>query len=100
MHWRTWLRTCSRDPSSPANVPKGALGMLTGQDTRAMDAIHACWELYSNSDANGQRAAILAASTLLAGMQPKCRFLAKELIAMSLDWGDRDRVWLLVLEEF
>lgn len=98
MHWRTWLRTCSNDSCSPGRVPKGSLAMLTGQDTRALEAIHACWELYSSSDADGQRAALSAAGSLLGGMQPKCRFLAKELIAMSLDWGDRERVWLLALE--
>jgi len=91
-----WLRQCSRDPQSPARLTKGTLGILTGQDTRALLAIGACWELYSNSDADGQRAAIAAIRVLLSGMQAKCHFLARELIAYALDWQDRDRLWPLV----
>ena len=94
-----WLRQCSRDPSSPARLTKGALGILTGQDTRALLAIGACWELYSNSDAAGQRAALAAIRRLLPAMQTKCHFLARELIAYALDWSDRDRLWPLVAPE-
>lgn len=98
MNWQTWIRACSRDPSSPSRLNKGCLGMLTGQDSRALAAISACWELYSNSDADGQRAALSAVRDLLDGMQPKCRFLARELIAFSMNWSDRDRLWSLVSE--
>lgn len=69
------------------------LGMLTGQDHRAMAAIAACWELYASGDTEGQRAAIAAIRALLMGMQQKCWPLARELIAFQLDWGDRDRLW-------
>jgi hypothetical protein len=80
--WQTWLR---------ANGHK--LGMLTGQDTRALSAVAACWDLLANSDEDGERAALAAVRVLLPGMQEKCRPFAKELIARSLDWQDRDRIW-------
>jgi hypothetical protein len=94
--WQSWVRACTRDSSSPFRASKGVLGMLTGQDTRALEAIVACWELCSNSDDDGQRAALDAIRVLLLGMQPKCRFLARELIAFSMNWEDRDRLWPLV----
>jgi hypothetical protein len=90
--WDKWLRACIRDPSSPARLP-GSLGMLTGQDARALGAISACWELYSNSDEPGQRAALAAVRALLPALQPQCRPFARELIAFSLDWSDRERLW-------
>ncbi len=96
--WQTWLRGCSNDPSSPAKLYKGCLGMLTGQDSRALAAVSACWELYSNSDDDGQHAALAAIRSLLKGMQPKCRFLARELIPFHMNWEDRDRLWPLVSE--
>lgn len=75
------------------------LGPLTGQDARALLAIAECWELYACSDADGASSALAAIQTLLRAMQPKCAPLAKELIARSLDWGDRDRLWPLVWGE-
>lgn len=72
---------------------KHDLGMLTGQDRRALLAIAACWELYASADYLGQKAAVAGVRNLLEGMQLKCRPLAKELIAFALDWGDRDRLW-------
>jgi len=95
-HWLKWLRLCSKDSNSPARIPRGTLGALTGQDARALGAIAECWELYSNSDADGQAAALGAVRALLPAVQPQCRFLAKELIAMALDWPDRDRLWPFV----
>lgn len=91
--WSQWLRACSRDPSSPARLPVRPLAMLTGQDTRALAAVAAAWQLYANSDDDGQAAALVAVRALLLGMQPKCRPLARELIAFALDWPDRDRLW-------
>lgn len=80
--WRQWLRANGHD-----------LGPLTGQDARALDAIAACWELYSNSDAAGQFGALDAVRALLPAMQKKCWPLARELIAYAMDWGDRERLW-------
>lgn len=82
----SWLR---------AQRQKHPLGMLTGQDRRALEAFAAIWELLC-TDGNGHRAAIEAAVALLPAMQPKCWFLAKELIARSLDWDDREKVWAAV----
>jgi len=97
--WDQWLRACSKDPKSPACVPKGALGMLTGQDARALGAISRCWDLYACSDEAGMRAALDAVRALLPALQPQCRFFARELIARSLDWSDRERLWPFVSAE-
>jgi len=70
--------------------------MLTGQDTRALDAIAAGWQLYSSSDADGQRGALDAVRALLLTMQPKTRWVARELIPFAMDWSDRERLWPFV----
>lgn len=93
--WLSWLRACETDAGSPIRLP-GPLGMLTGQDTRALGAIAACWALYASSDENGERAALEAIRALLPALQQQCRPFARELIAQSLDWGDRERLWSLV----
>lgn len=94
--WDQWLRSCSKDPKSPAGIEPGALGMLTGQDSRALAAISRCWDLYACSDEDGMRAALQAVRSLLPALQPQCRFFARELIARSLDWADRARLWARV----
>jgi hypothetical protein len=95
--WEQWLRACAKDPASPARLP-GTLGMLTGQDRRALAAVAACWQLYASSDSDGERAALTAIRALLPGMQEKCRPFARELIAWALDWHDRERLWPVVSE--
>jgi hypothetical protein len=100
--WDQWLRVCIRDKSSPIELPPATpspMAMLTGQDSRALSAIAACWKLYALSDDDGARAALDAVRALLAAMQPKCRPFARELIAFALDWGDRARLWPLVSGE-
>lgn len=94
--WRQWALICGRDPTSPSKLERGSLAMLTGQDSRALDAIVACWELYACGDDDGRFEALVAVRSLLCAMQPTTRWIAKELIPFSLDWGDRDRVWSLV----
>jgi hypothetical protein len=69
------------------------LGVLTGQDTRALLAIAACWRLYFGGDENGQLAALLAVRFLLRGMQSKAWHLAKALIPWVGDWSDEGPVW-------
>lgn len=96
--WDQWIRACAKDPHSPARFP-GSLGMLTGQDARALEAISCCWELYAGGDAAGEKAAIEAIRALLPALQPQCRQFARELIAFSLDWSDRDRLWPVVAEQ-
>ena len=101
MTWEKWLRACLRDPSNPARIALfrdrlPTLGALTGQDKRALDAISACWELYSGGDASGESSALQAIRSLLPALQSQCRPFARELIAFSLDWPDRARLWPLV----
>lgn len=96
--WDTWLRQCSKDPHSPSGIPKGALGALTGQDSRALAAIAACWHLYASSDDDGATGALDAVRALLPAVQASTRYLARELIALGMDWGDRARLWPKVAE--
>jgi hypothetical protein len=91
--WDQWLRACSRDPYSPTKITRAALGAITGTDSRALHAIAACWELYSVS---GREVVLDAVPPLLTQLQPKCWRFAKELIARSMNWEDRDRVWSLL----
>lgn len=37
--WQQWARAVGRDPSSPSALGSNALAALTGQDTRALNAI-------------------------------------------------------------
>jgi hypothetical protein len=94
--WQSWARGVSRDPSSPSELGSQSLGVLTGQDIRALSAIVACWDLYACSDENGQRGALAAVRALLPAMQEKTRWIARELIPFVLNWEDRERLWPLV----
>lgn len=87
--------TCT-DALAFLRANKHAMGALTGQDMRALLAIAHVWELYAASDNDGRAASLDAVRALLDAMQPKCRLFAKELIAHSMDWTDRDRLWPLV----
>lgn len=94
--WMQWARACAKDPSSPSGLREGALAALTGQDTRALNAIVACFELYANSDEDGERGAIMAVRALLPAMQDSTRWIARGLIPFVLDWSDREKLWPLV----
>lgn len=96
IHWLAWLRECADDPRSPTGLTRDQLAMLTGQDKKALAAIAACWQLFFGADAEGESAAAYAITVLLQGLQPKCHFFAKELIAFAGDWSDRDRAWRLI----
>jgi hypothetical protein len=97
--WQQWARAIERDPGgTPSLILRGTLAALTGQDTRALNAIVACWELYACSDEDGQRGALEAVRALLPAMQASTRLLARELIPFALDWSDRERLWPLVTE--
>jgi hypothetical protein len=87
--WQKWLR-------GRCNALGWELGLLTGQDVRALAVVAASWELYFCGDAAGQQAALESVRALLPGMQRAAWPFAKELIARSGDWGDRDRLWPLV----
>ncbi len=112
-NWLGWLRACLGDPGNPIRLPRpvddgrgpksrarptAVLGMLTGQDVKALGAVACCWALYAGSDHNGQAAALVAIRALLRGMQSKCHMFARELIAQSMDWNDRARVWPMVMD--
>lgn len=92
-----WLRGGKLAPDDVRSQPYN-LGALTGQDTRALLAIAACWRLYFGSDDDGQQAAIGAIRQLLRGMQSKCWIFAKRLIPQAGDWSHEDPVWRSVVE--
>lgn len=96
--WQQWARAVGRDPSSPSALGSNALAALTGQDTRALNAIIACWELYASSDEDGALCALAAIRALLPAMQDHTRWIARELIPFALDWDVRARLWPLVVE--
>lgn len=80
----TWLRRNGHED----------FGALTGTDFAALEAIDRCWQLLPLADSSEP---ILAAVALLASqMQPKCRYLASELIARALDWSDIERLWPII----
>ena len=91
--WQQWARACAADPESQSNLKKGSLAALTGQDARALDAIVACYELFSNSDGDGQHGALLAIRALLPAMQASTQWIAKEMIPFVFCWEDRERLW-------
>lgn len=97
--WFEWLVACAEDERSPTGLRPELLGMLTGQDKRALGAIAACWELYACSDEDGADAAKAAIVALLQGMQSKCWLFARELIARAMDWSDRERLWPAIRAE-
>jgi len=94
--WQKWARACAADPDSPSNLGRQSLAALTGQDTRALNAIVACWELYGSSDDAGRFGALVAIRALLPAMQASTRWIARELIPYALEWSDRERLWPLV----
>ena len=100
--WRQWVRAVERDvqrgdaPYSRTRLFSGCLAALTGQDARALDAIAACFELYSCGDDDGRRGALAAVRALLPAMQESTRWIAREIIPFALEWGDRERLWPLV----
>jgi hypothetical protein len=95
--WDAWLRACAKDPQSQARIPKNWAAPLTGQDTRALTAIAACWRLYASADDDGRTGALAAVRALLPAMQPQTRYLARELIAWAMEWTDRERLWDYVM---
>jgi len=98
-HWQSWIRACQRDIHSPTEVGSLSLGILTGQDARALHAFAACLALYASSDDDGRAAAMISLNALLGGMQASCWPFVRELIAQQLDWHDRERLWPLIRRE-
>ncbi len=96
-HWLAWLKACASDEwmSKQLKLP-GPLAMLTGQDVRVLGAIAYCWHLYARADRDGQLGALQAIHALLPGLQFQSRGFARELVAQSMEWTDRERLWALV----
>jgi len=67
------------------------MGALTGTDWKAMRAIVALLELhaYAPEPTHWQAFAILVET-----MQEKTRWMAHAIIAMVLNWDDRNRLWM------
>jgi len=104
VHWKTWLRSCLKDPGNPIELPaevrtmRNPLAMLTPQDTRTLDAIVTCWQLYFGGDEDAGTGALGAVRALLPALQPQCRVFARELIPYAGDWDHRWQLWPLVTE--
>lgn len=79
---RAWLRQ-----------HKHSLGGLTGQDSRALSAFIHLLELYTVSDEDGCRHALIAMRHAVSAMQPTTQHLAKHAIPLALDWGDEEPLW-------
>lgn len=97
-HWLAWLKACQKDEwsSQKLRLP-GSLGMLTGSDVRGITAIAHCWPIYVH--AAERHGVIVAVRALLSTtVQNKCWGFARELIAQSMDWHDREPVWDRVMD--
>lgn len=75
------------------HLGKGCFAPMTCQDYRAFSAFVHLLELYSFADEDGQQCALIAMSSTIMAMQPKCRSIAKKAIPHVLDWDDEDRLW-------
>ena len=74
-----------------ANLGPKCLGVLTGQDEKALQAAVQLVPVWCNSD---DRAAIAPAFRLIVEqMQPQARELAFHAIAHAADWGHRFELW-------
>lgn len=82
-------------PWLKANLGKWCLGVLTGQDYRALRTAAQCVELFANCDSEAEPRALTAFRECVLAMQPEARELAFHAIAHVLDWGDRYRLWAL-----
>jgi hypothetical protein len=95
-----WLRAIIKDGgymrhAGAPSTPLPSLGALTGQDTRVLEAIAACWQCLAYDD-DAEHGALAAVRALLPAVQPGCRPFARELIAYAMDWSHRGKYWPLV----
>jgi hypothetical protein len=95
--WMRWIRAAAKDDEERLGFPASALDVCTSLDIRALTAVAACWELYTVADESGEQAALQCVRELLTAMEPSCWIFARALIARSMDWRDRDRVWPMVV---
>jgi len=78
---RAWLKE---------NLGKDCLGVLTGTDSRALNAAMHIIELFA---VHSEPAVLRAFAIVVGEMQPTARHLAYHAIAHALDWSDRERIW-------
>jgi len=78
-------------PWLKANLGKGCLGVLTGQDFKALAAAVQLVPVWCNSDDRAQVAH--AFRLVVEQMQPSARELAFHAIAHAADWGHRYELW-------
>jgi hypothetical protein len=78
-------------PWLKANLGKHCLGVLTGQDEKALAAAVTLVPLWCNSDDRG--AVAIAFHYVVLEMQPQARELAFHAIAHAADWGHRQELW-------
>ena len=95
--WQRWIHAAAVDDEERLGFPASALSVCTGQDIRALTAVAACWERYTVADEPGEQAALQCVRELLTAMEPHCWIFARALIARSMDWRDRDRLWPMVV---
>jgi hypothetical protein len=72
---------------------RDSLAPLTGQDWPALRLFIHATELWGYSDTDGRAGAIVAMRGALTAMQPKVRWLAREVIPAVLDWAHIDEIW-------
>lgn len=98
--WKKWFSNCARDagmaprltiPREPSGRPMYSL--LTGYDEQILSCIAELWVLYARGDEIARRAVIVSVRALLPALSEKCHPFARDLIARSLDWSDRDQLW-------
>lgn len=73
---RSWLLVQGR---------RSQLAALTGQDSRALDAIAHLAHLYAAADREGRRAAVSAIGATVEAMQPHLRPLALDALTHATD---------------
>lgn len=78
-------------PWLEANLGKGCLAALTGTDSRALTAAAHILEAYAYDNS---RINLAAFALVVSRMQKSTQHLAYHLIAMVLDWGDRESIWI------
>ena len=74
-----------------ANLGKGCLAPLSGQDYKALAAAVQLVPVWCNSDDRG--AVAQAFRIVVEQMQPECREMAFHAIAHPADWGHRFELW-------
>jgi hypothetical protein len=75
------------------------LAPFTGQDFPAFKTFVHALELYTFSDPEGRKNALLCMRHAVLAMQPETRWIAQETIAHQLDWDDRWKLWAKIVTE-